>query len=445
MCVAAHEIGASSLTQLRTIVLTVLAFALLAPAAAADLSPLGVQGNHLMRDGKQFNFHGVSRDSLEWGDSNWNGCGGDGHFTDADFDHIAAWQVNAVRLPLSQANWLGRRCSSVNYPALVDAAIAKANARGMYAILDLHWTDVHGQASCDSGCGSGEQPMPDSDSVEFWRGVATRYANRPGVMFELYNEPHDVSWSCWLSGGCQVTASTGGSPWSGPPSYRAVGMQTLYDTVRATGAGNLVLVSGLDWAYDLSGVSAGYALSAQNLVYVTHVYVRWHSTTSDWDPHFGALAARYPVAATELGSTDCSSDRTQSLLQYLDAPGGRTANRISWTIWGWNAPGECSQPSVISDWSGTPLDSQGRLIHDTLARLAVPPAQVDQPAPQPAQPTPASQPAPPQAQAAGSHGSSPPAASGSHKRRARRPARAVKRRRGRGPRAPGRRRARPHR
>ncbi len=41
----------------------------------------------------------------------------------------------------------------------------------------------------------------------------------------------------------------------------------------------------------------------------------------------------------------------------------------SWTIWSWNAPGSCSQPSVIADMNGTPLAGQGQLIHDTFMAL----------------------------------------------------------------------------
>jgi hypothetical protein len=147
-------------------------------------------------------------------------------------------------------------------------------------------------------------------------------------------------------------------------------MQTLYDAVRGTGAQNLVLVPGLDWAYDLSGVVSGYALSGANIAYDTHIYTKYHSTTSDWDQHFGAVAAQYPVTATELGTTDCSSDQTKALLQYLYAPDGNGSDRIGWTIWGWSAPGECDQPSVLSDWGGSPLSSQGQLVHDMLAWLA---------------------------------------------------------------------------
>jgi hypothetical protein len=39
---------------------------------------------------------------------------------------------------------------------------------------------------------------------------------------------------------------------------------------------------------------------------------------------------------------------------------------MSWTIWSWNNPGNCGQPSVLADWDGTPLPGQGELIHRAL-------------------------------------------------------------------------------
>ena len=117
-------------------------------------------------------------------------------------------------------------------------------------------------------------------------------------------------------------------------------------------------------------MSGGYALSGYNVAYDTHVYVQWHNTYSDLDANVGAIAKQFPVTATELGSTDCSTNITSPLLQYLYAPMGISADRISWTVWSWNDPGSCSQPSLIADWSGTPLPGQGQLIHDALAMLA---------------------------------------------------------------------------
>jgi hypothetical protein len=338
-------------------------------ATAATLAPLTTSGNHIIRSGVPFNFYGVNRDTLEWGNANWGGCGGDGHFTATDFAAIASWHATAVRIPLSEADWLGRRCAAATYPGLVDAAVAAANAQGMYAILDLHWSDVNGLAPCDQGCYTGQQPMPDSDSVRFWSQVAARYANRPGVIFDLYNEPHDVSWSCWRSGGCTVQSSTPAAGTTTPVTYTVAGMQTLLDTVRHTGAKNLVLAAGLDWAYDVSGAVNGYALHGANVAYDSHIYTYWHHTTADWDAHVGSVAKSYPVTVTELGSTDCSTAVTGPLLNYLSAPMGIAADRISWSVWSWNSPGSCSQPSLLADWSGTPLAGQGSLVHATMASL----------------------------------------------------------------------------
>jgi aryl-phospho-beta-D-glucosidase BglC (GH1 family) len=351
------------------VVVVALLSATAAPARAGTLAPLSTRGNQIVRLGVPFSFHGVNRDTLEWGNANWGGCGGDGHFTATDFARIAAWHATAVRIPLSEADWLGRRCAGVDYPALVDAVVSAANAQGLYVILDLHWSDANGWAPCDQGCASGQQPMPDADSVRFWTQLAARYANAPGVIFDLYNEPHDVSWACWRSGGCSVTSSTPAAGSSASVSYTAVGMQTLLDAVRRTGATNLVLAAGLDWAYDLSGVVHGYGLSGANVAYDSHIYTRWHSTTADWDSHVGIVAQSQPVTVTELGATDCSTSVTAPLLHYLSAPMGVAADRISWSVWSWNSPGSCSQPSLIADWNGTPLAGQGSLVHSTLAAL----------------------------------------------------------------------------
>jgi len=210
--------------------------------------------------------------------------------------------------------------------------------------------------------------MPDGDSLVFWRSVAQRYANRPGVIFGLYNEPHDVSWGCWRDGGCTVSGSV--FTLNVLASFRAVGMQQLYDAVRAQGAGNLVLVGGLSYAYDLSGVADGFALRGENLAYDTHVYTAFHSTTPDWDAAFGRVTDRYPVVSTEFGANECSTAAAARLLQYFDAPLGKPANRMSWTIWSWNNPGNCAQPSLIADWNGTPIAGQGVLIKQAMLAAA---------------------------------------------------------------------------
>ena len=130
-------------------------------------------------------------------------------------------------------------------------------AARVYINLDLHWSDCG--KWINEGGRLGQHNMPDKNSIPFWEDVETRYKNHPNVIFGLYNEPHDVPLAVWRDGGTTTDKSERRKAGQAKVIYEAVGLQKLYDTVRATGATNVVAVGGLDWAYDLSGVLQGYA------------------------------------------------------------------------------------------------------------------------------------------------------------------------------------------
>ena len=181
------------------------------------------------------------------------------------------------------------------------------------------------------------------------------------MMFELYNEPHDVSWSVWKSGG-----ATG-------EGLQAVGMQQLYDTVRATGAQNLVIIGGLDWAYDLSGVPAN-RIDGYNIVYATHPYTQ-----------------RRASAAVRLGHVLGIPDRDRSghrhgvrrldettLRDGLQRSSSRTPTRTPPA----GPPGPGSRrlhvPALIDDWSATPSPT-GDVVKAALLGYDDPPASPPRP------------------------------------------------------------------
>ena len=87
--------------------------------------------------------------------------------------------------------------------------------------------------------------MPDQDHTPaFWRSAASTFKGDHALIFDLFNEPYEVDWSCWLHG-CEIPAS---STW---PAYRAAGMQELVDIVRSTGARQPLLLGGLNYASNL--------------------------------------------------------------------------------------------------------------------------------------------------------------------------------------------------
>jgi len=299
--------------------------------------PYKVVGNKIYdSDGNPHLFVGVDRPSLEWSAS------GD-HLSQADFHLMASWKSNVVRIPLDQDFWLvGSRNYSANYNNTVYTTVQWAQQAGLDVILDLHWSDKGDLATSMPG----QQRIAYVNSITFWKEVANIYKNNPSILFELYNEPHDVSWEVWLNGG------------DSGDGFNSVGMQQLYDAVRSTGATNLVVIGGLNWAYDLSGVPQN-RVKGDNIIYNTHPYNYGGKQPADWPASFGFLAATDPVIATEFGDSDCSPGYYSSFLAYAKQ------NGISWTSWAWYVNG-CEFPSIINDWQGTPSVS-GALVKAALA------------------------------------------------------------------------------
>jgi hypothetical protein len=306
-------------------------------------------------DGRLHQFHGVDRPSLEWS------SGGEGLLA-ADFRRMASWNANVVRIGLNQDFWLAASpLHDPNYALLVDDAVKWAESAGMDVILDLHWSDrgVLGGCAPADMC---QQRMPDANSVTFWSEVASRYKGDGRILFELYNEPHDVGWDVWRSGG-----DTG-------EGWQAVGMQSLYDVVRATGAHNLVVIGGLDWGYDLSGVPA-HRIDGYNIAYATHPYNKSVQRGSRfWDLYWGFLTDTDPVIVTEFGDTSpaCSAAYGADVIAYADAHGA------GWTAWGW-FPAGCSFPALIDDWQATPSPI-GAVVRTALLGHDDPPASPAMPA-----------------------------------------------------------------
>jgi hypothetical protein len=289
--------------------------------------------------GQVYYPHGVNKSGFEFDPT------GAGNWTQTDLNYMATWHANIIRIPMNQDYLLtDSSCSDPNYLSNIDAAVQEAHYAGMNVILDLHWVTGDGLSG---ECANGQQPMADTRSLTFWQQLAMHYKNDPKVFFDLYNEPYGVSWSTWLNGS--------------PPR---VGMQQMYNTVRAAGFNGPVLMGGLSYAYDLTGIPT-YAPSGTGIIYATHPYDYSNKQPSNWPTSFGFLTPTYPVIGSEFGEYDCGTSYVTSAMNYFDAPDGLSANQMGWLGWAWNGPGSCSWPSLIADWVGTP-DTMGQPIHDRM-------------------------------------------------------------------------------
>jgi hypothetical protein len=226
---------------------------------------------------------------------------------------FARWGVNAVRLPLNEASWLGlithdpvannsggpehkqmpagslrAADPGKNYRKQYTDAVKAATAQGLYVIIDLHSNGPNISLQCvQKAAESGKQddfycpattdfkvpmtpfvpgyvqnPLPDADySSSFWTSVAETFKGYPNVIFDLFNEPFispwfnppEGQWTAWLKGTTVPFYNTGGTPWRIRENWQSEGMQSLIGTVRATGAANVIMVGGLGYAGDMSG------------------------------------------------------------------------------------------------------------------------------------------------------------------------------------------------
>jgi hypothetical protein len=316
-------------------------------------SMLHAVGNHLVdASGQTVRLTGVNIPSLAWSNTGEN-------VLQSMSVAVNTWKSNCIRLALTQDSWEGYTGSGSGaaYQAVVDSVVAQAQTLGVHVVLDLHWSDMG-----HWGSNIGQHDMPDDNSTTFWHDVATHYANNSAVLFDLYNEPHDVGWSVWENGGTITEGST---------QYHTPGMQSLLNTVRATGAKNLVVVGGVNWSADDSGALNGYALSdttGNGIMYDAHVYP-W--TSGNWDACFGNVSNTYPVLLGEVGHPgdnnpgfawaepyEAQAIFVPEILNYIDD------HALSWTGWSFHPT---AGPSMISDWNYTPTSYWGQPAKDQLA------------------------------------------------------------------------------
>lgn len=323
--------------------LATLLVAAASPAAHATGPWIGVRGNHLVdRQGRVVRLLGVNRAGAEY-----DCVEGDGVFdspTDpASIEAIKSWHVNAVRLPLNESCWLGESeippdRSGLAYRAAVHEYVDALERAGLYVILDLHWAAPRSEPAF------GLLEMPDAESApRFWVELATEYRFDRSVLFDVFNEPHDVGWTCWAQP-CLLR-----NPWLG--WYQAVGLPELLAAVRSTGARQPVLLGGIDWASDLGGWLAhaphdpAHALVASNHTYEsTACYQRCRDALA-------RIARRFPVVTGELGEIDCRRRYINPYMRWADRHG------ISYLGWTWNTGNgwDCTGgPTLITDYAGHP-------------------------------------------------------------------------------------------
>ena len=277
---------------------------------------------------------------------------------------IDEWKSNCVRLPVNESFWFGTSAyqsdGGAAYRAAVDKIVTLAANRGAYIALDLH-----------------RFRAPKAEHISFWKDAAKRYANHPAVLFDLFNEPHGISWEVWRNGGwvgeagkVDESAFLTAEEKKKNQGFESVGMQALVDAVRSTGAKNVVIAGGLYWANDLTGIESeaiekgeakSYRLDEKGgdgIMYAWHTY-HWHKGWARILP----VAAKHPIFLGEVGAapreemTFIPMEQKEDWRTFVpDMLGFIQKYRINWTGWCFHPK---AGPCMIENWDYEPTPYWG--------------------------------------------------------------------------------------
>lgn len=178
----------------------------------------------------------------------------------------------------------------------VRTIIQNAIAAGVYVLVDWH---------------DHEADLHQDESEAFFDEISSEYGDVPNVLYELWNEPLDVSWTGALK-----------------PYHEAVS-----SVVRANDPDNVIILGTSNWSQDVD-IAAESPVAGTNLMYTLHFYACSHGA----DLRAKASAAYdlgLPLFVTEWGASDadggvdgivCEAD-AQAWHDWLDPRG------ISWAAW----------------------------------------------------------------------------------------------------------------
>jgi cellulase (glycosyl hydrolase family 5) len=296
----------------------------LAQEPVSSLLPLHVQRNKILdSEGKQKVLRGVSiSDPYLLKEV-------DNQLLEKHFEVLATdWNASIVRVPIYPGLW---KLSDDYLKEYVDPIVKWGGKHGMYILLawNGHGNPITGEVEPTPWANKAPWPEdpfnPDLELAKSALGaMAERYRDTPWVIYGTFSEPSYITWDEW-----QPVA------------------EDLVDAVQSIHPSALVMVSGVQWGFDMSSV-LNKPIDRPNVVYEMHPY-SWFG--DDWkinndqlesNYNFYAFSGTYPVFMGEWGySLSLRAALTvtgkyplemyaQQLMKFC------RDRKIGWTAWGWN-------------------------------------------------------------------------------------------------------------
>lgn len=286
---------------------------------------LSVDGNKIVnKDGASITLRGMSLFWSQWGGKYYNSSCVKWLKDD--------WKVTVVRAAMGNVNDPSTEMEKII--EVIDAAIEE----GIYVIVD--WHDHHAEDH-------------QAEAIEFFKEIATLYGNKPNIIYEIYNEPLQISWSNIIK------------PYA----------EAVISEIQAIDSTNIIIVGTPTWSQDVD-VAANNPIEAKNIAYALHFYAATHKQSLR-NKAKRALSKGIALFVSEFGTVESSGDgpiNYDEVEKWFDL---MEENNLSWCNWSIMDKDETSAALVPGansqgSWSDSEITTSGKLVRDKIHQLNIP-------------------------------------------------------------------------
>ena len=296
----------------------------LAQTPVAKYGALRVKGNQIL--GQAGQPASLAGNSLFWSNAGW---GGERYYSANVVGWLKNnWNASIVRVAMGVDEAGGYLENNAREKAKVKTVVDACLAAGLYVIIDWH---------------SHHAEQHQAEAIAFFKEMATTYGTKPNVIYEIYNEPLQVSWSGVVK------------PYA----------QAVTNAIRAIDPDNLIVVGTPTWSQDVD-VAAADPVAGTNIAYTLHFYAASHKAALRAKAST-ALSKGVALFVTEYGTCDASgagSVDAASTKEWMDF---MKQNKLSHCNWSINDKAEAASALVTGTspsaaWSDNFLTTSGRLV-----------------------------------------------------------------------------------
>jgi endoglucanase len=299
--------------------------------AAQTLTPvqqyglLKVAGNKVVDKNNQ--PISLAGNSLFWSNDGW---GGEKYYTANVVGWLRNnWNAKIVRVAMGVEDAGGYISNPAGNRQKIKTVIDACIAQGLYVVID--WHSHHAESY-------------QAQSIAFFQDMARTYGNTPNVIYEVYNEPLQVSWTGTIKPYAEAVAGA----------------------IRAIDPDNMIVVGTPTWSQDVDVAASSPITSYPNIAYTLHFYASTHKQSLR-DKAQAALNRGVAIFVTEYGTTEASGNgyvdaaSTQEWMTFLKQ------NGISHLNWSLNDKAESASAfnpgtSPTAAWSDSYLTQSGALV-----------------------------------------------------------------------------------